>query len=139
MQVARRLRFVERGCTPGSPRGARPSLRADRHRIHFELHRRQRESGHSEQCLSRRPVTPQFGDLSTELSQFVQIVADDESTQYRDIGVSEAHRRQRLEQSVLFALERNQWTEVAYQVRPVARGETEFGAAEVRLFSPLGL
>jgi len=37
------------------------------------------------------------------------------------------------------ALERAQWTEVAYQVRPVARGETEFGAAEVRLFSPLGL
>jgi uncharacterized protein (DUF58 family) len=36
-------------------------------------------------------------------------------------------------------LERAQWTEVAYQVRPVARGETEFGAAEVRLFSPLGL
>src|SRR5918992_900974 len=36
-------------------------------------------------------------------------------------------------------LERAQWTEVAYQVRPVARGETQFGAAEVRLFSPLGL
>ncbi|HEX2331619.1 MAG TPA: DUF58 domain-containing protein [Burkholderiales bacterium] len=36
-------------------------------------------------------------------------------------------------------LQRSQWTEVAYQVRPVARGETEFGAAEVRLFSPLGL
>ena len=36
-------------------------------------------------------------------------------------------------------LERAQWTEVAYQVRPVARGEIEFGATEVRLFSPLGL
>ena len=36
-------------------------------------------------------------------------------------------------------LERGQWTEVTYQVRPVARGETQFGAAEVRLFSPLGL
>jgi len=36
-------------------------------------------------------------------------------------------------------LERAQWTEVAYQVRPVARGDAEFGAAEVRLFSPLGL
>jgi uncharacterized protein (DUF58 family) len=34
---------------------------------------------------------------------------------------------------------RGQWTEVAYQVRPVARGETQFGAAEVRLHSPLGL
>ena len=34
---------------------------------------------------------------------------------------------------------RGQWTEVAYQVRPVARGETQFTAAEVRLFSPLGL
>ena len=36
-------------------------------------------------------------------------------------------------------LERGQWTEVAYQVRPVARGETQFEPAEVRLFSPLGL
>jgi uncharacterized protein (DUF58 family) len=36
-------------------------------------------------------------------------------------------------------LERSQWTEVAYQVRPVARGEAEFGAAELRLSSPLGL
>ena len=36
-------------------------------------------------------------------------------------------------------LERGQWTEVVYQVRPVARGETHFEAAEVRLFSPLGL
>ena len=34
---------------------------------------------------------------------------------------------------------RGQWTEVAYQVRPVARGEAQFGAAEVRLRSPLGL
>ena len=37
------------------------------------------------------------------------------------------------------SLERGQWTEVAYQVRPVARGETRFDPAEVRLFSPLGL
>ncbi|HJS78220.1 MAG TPA: DUF58 domain-containing protein [Burkholderiales bacterium] len=36
-------------------------------------------------------------------------------------------------------LERAQWTELAYQVRPVARGESEFGAAEMRLHSPLGL
>ena len=36
-------------------------------------------------------------------------------------------------------LQRAQWTEVAYQVRPVARGETQFERAEVRLFSPLGL
>jgi uncharacterized protein (DUF58 family) len=36
-------------------------------------------------------------------------------------------------------LERAQWTELAYHVRPVARGESEFGAAEVRLHSPLGL
>ena len=36
-------------------------------------------------------------------------------------------------------LERAQWTEVAYQVRPVARGEAEFGPAEARLHSPLGL
>ena len=34
---------------------------------------------------------------------------------------------------------RGQWTEVAYQVRPVARGEAEFTPAEFRLFSPLGL
>jgi uncharacterized protein (DUF58 family) len=37
------------------------------------------------------------------------------------------------------ALVRGQWTEVSYQVRPVARGELHFEAAEVRLFSPLGL
>jgi uncharacterized protein (DUF58 family) len=36
-------------------------------------------------------------------------------------------------------LERAQWSEIAYQVRPVARGEAQFGAAEVRLHSPLGL
>jgi uncharacterized protein (DUF58 family) len=36
-------------------------------------------------------------------------------------------------------LERGQWTEVAYQVRPVARGETQFSSAEARLHSPLGL
>ena len=35
-------------------------------------------------------------------------------------------------------LERGQWSEVTYQVKPVARGETEFGAAQVRLHSPLG-
>jgi len=34
---------------------------------------------------------------------------------------------------------RGQWTEVAYQVRPVARGEAEFAPAQVRLHSPLGL
>jgi uncharacterized protein (DUF58 family) len=32
-----------------------------------------------------------------------------------------------------------QWTEVVYQARPVARGETRFGATELRLHSPLGL
>ena len=32
-----------------------------------------------------------------------------------------------------------QWTEVTYQVRPVARGETQFEPAEVRIHSPLGL
>ena len=36
-------------------------------------------------------------------------------------------------------LERGQWTEVTYHVRPVARGETEFAPAQVRLHSPLGL
>lgn len=36
-------------------------------------------------------------------------------------------------------LERAQWTELVYHVRPVARGESEFGAAEMRLHSPLGL
>jgi len=36
-------------------------------------------------------------------------------------------------------LGRSQWSELVYQVRPVARGETHFGTAEVRLFSPLGL
>src|SRR5918999_5395300 len=36
-------------------------------------------------------------------------------------------------------LPRGQWTEVAYQVRPVARGETQFDPAAVRLYSPLGL
>jgi uncharacterized protein (DUF58 family) len=36
-------------------------------------------------------------------------------------------------------LQRTQWTELAYHVRPVARGESEFGAAEMRLHSPLGL
>jgi uncharacterized protein (DUF58 family) len=32
-----------------------------------------------------------------------------------------------------------EWTEVVYQARPVARGETRFGATELRVFSPLGL
>ena len=32
-----------------------------------------------------------------------------------------------------------EWTELVYQVRPVARGATRFGATELRLFSPLGL
>jgi uncharacterized protein (DUF58 family) len=36
-------------------------------------------------------------------------------------------------------LERGQWSEVTYHVKPVARGETHFDAAEVRLHSPLGL
>ena len=36
-------------------------------------------------------------------------------------------------------LEPGQWSEIAYQVKPVARGEAEFGAAEVRLHSPMGL
>ncbi len=36
-------------------------------------------------------------------------------------------------------LGRAQWGDAAYQVRPVARGETRFGPAEVRLHSPLGL
>jgi uncharacterized protein (DUF58 family) len=36
-------------------------------------------------------------------------------------------------------LARGQWTEVAYQVRPVARGESQFGPGELRLHSPLGL
>ena len=37
------------------------------------------------------------------------------------------------------SLKRGEWSEVAYQVRPVARGEAQFQAAEARLFSPLGL
>ena len=37
------------------------------------------------------------------------------------------------------ALRPGGWTEVRYQVRPVARGETRFGRAEVRALSPLGL
>ena len=36
-------------------------------------------------------------------------------------------------------LKRGEWSEIAYQVRPVARGEAQFEAAEARLFSPLGL
>jgi uncharacterized protein (DUF58 family) len=37
------------------------------------------------------------------------------------------------------ALDTNQWIELRYQVRPVARGEARFGRVELRLFSPLGL
>jgi uncharacterized protein (DUF58 family) len=37
------------------------------------------------------------------------------------------------------ALAAGAWTELRYQVRPSARGETRFGRAEARLFSPLGL
>ena len=37
------------------------------------------------------------------------------------------------------ALAGGQWTELAYQARPVARGEARFGATEMRVFSPLGL
>jgi uncharacterized protein (DUF58 family) len=37
------------------------------------------------------------------------------------------------------SLKRGEWSEVTYQVRPVARGEGQFQAAEARLFSPLGL
>jgi uncharacterized protein (DUF58 family) len=33
----------------------------------------------------------------------------------------------------------HEWVEVVYPVRPVARGETRFGATELRIFSPLGL
>ena len=33
----------------------------------------------------------------------------------------------------------NGWTELRYQVRPVARGETRFDRTELRIFSPLGL
>jgi uncharacterized protein (DUF58 family) len=32
-----------------------------------------------------------------------------------------------------------EWTEVVYQARPVARGQSRFGATELRLSSPLGL
>ena len=37
------------------------------------------------------------------------------------------------------ALEPMQWAEVRYQVRPVARGETQFKQSELRVFSPLKL
>jgi uncharacterized protein (DUF58 family) len=37
------------------------------------------------------------------------------------------------------ALDPGAWTEIRYQVRPIARGETRFGRAEARLASPLGL
>ncbi len=36
-------------------------------------------------------------------------------------------------------LARGQWSEVAYRVRPVARGQATFDPAEARLHSPLGL
>jgi uncharacterized protein (DUF58 family) len=37
------------------------------------------------------------------------------------------------------ALDAGAWSELRYQVRPVARGEARFGRAEARLASPLGL
>lgn len=37
------------------------------------------------------------------------------------------------------ALKAREWTEIAYQARPLARGETNFSQVEVRLFSPLRL
>jgi uncharacterized protein (DUF58 family) len=37
------------------------------------------------------------------------------------------------------ALGANQWSELRYRVRPVARGETRFGQTELSIFSPLGL
>jgi len=37
------------------------------------------------------------------------------------------------------ALHPREWTEVAYQARPLSRGETNFAQAEIRLFSPLQL
>ncbi len=37
------------------------------------------------------------------------------------------------------ALAPQEWGELNYQVRPVARGEAQFLAAELRIFSPLGL
>jgi len=37
------------------------------------------------------------------------------------------------------ALAPQAWAELAYQVRPVARGEAQFLSAELRIFSPLGL
>ena len=39
----------------------------------------------------------------------------------------------------LLALAPQAWGELAYQVRPVARGEAQFLCAELRIFSPLGL
>ena len=36
-------------------------------------------------------------------------------------------------------LDPGSWTEVRYEVRPIARGETRFGCAEVRMLSPLQL
>jgi uncharacterized protein (DUF58 family) len=37
------------------------------------------------------------------------------------------------------SLEPGQWTELRYQVRPVARGETAFGQTQFRVFSPFAL
>lgn len=37
------------------------------------------------------------------------------------------------------ALERGHWAELAYEARPLARGEAHFSTVEVRLFSPLRL
>ena len=36
-------------------------------------------------------------------------------------------------------LEGGEWTEIRYQLRPVARGEARFNKTELRIFSPLGL
>jgi uncharacterized protein (DUF58 family) len=37
------------------------------------------------------------------------------------------------------ALEGNEWTEIRYRLRPVARGEARFNRTELRILSPLGL
>jgi uncharacterized protein (DUF58 family) len=37
------------------------------------------------------------------------------------------------------SLKPNGWTELAYEARPLARGEMNFAAAELRIFSPFGL
>jgi len=37
------------------------------------------------------------------------------------------------------SLKPREWTELAYEARPLARGEASFAAAELRIFSPFGL